>query len=59
METVTDGLWGGPVGAEDVRDAAGAGWRARRIHAGTAERCPSKDAGGPRNDRGLRMEIWR
>ncbi|MCS3861722.1 putative RNase H-like nuclease [Salinibacter ruber] len=59
IETVTDGLSGGPVGADDVLDAHAACWTARRIHAGTAERCPSKDAAAPRNDRGLRMEIWR
>jgi len=49
----------GPVGADDVLDAHAACWTARRLHAGTAERCPPSDAEAPRNARGLRMEIWR
>jgi predicted RNase H-like nuclease len=50
---------GGAVGADDVLDAHAACWTARRIRAGTAERCPPTDEPVPRNDRGLRMEIWR
>ncbi|MFP4228026.1 MAG: DUF429 domain-containing protein, partial [Salinivenus sp.] len=49
----------GSVGADDVLDAHAACWTARRIHRGTAERCPPTDTDAPRNARGLRMEIWR
>ena len=49
----------GPVGADDVLDAHAACWTARRIHEGTAERCPPRDEAAPRTARGLRMEIWR
>ena len=59
VETVLDVRPGGPLGADDVLDAHAACWTARRIHRGTAERCPPRDAPAPRNDRGLRMEIWR
>ena len=52
-------LAGGTLGADDVIDAHAACWTARRIHAGTAERCPPATEAAPRNARGLRMEIWR
>jgi predicted RNase H-like nuclease len=52
-------LAGGALGADDVIDAHAACWTARRIHAGTAERCPPTPDTAPRNARGLRMEIWR
>jgi predicted RNase H-like nuclease len=55
VEARTDG----PVGADDVLDAHAVCWTARRIHEGTADRCPPTDESAPRNDRGLRMEIWR
>lgn len=57
-DTIAD-LADGAVGADDVLDAHAACWTARRIHKGTAERCPSLDNAAPRNSRGLRMEIWR
>ena len=44
------------LGADDILDAHAVCWTAQRIRAGTAQRCPSDP---PRNDRGLRMEIWR
>jgi len=47
------------VGADDVIDAHAACWTARRIYEGTAERCPPRNESAPRNERGLRMEIWR
>lgn len=47
------------VGPDDVLDAHAACWTARRMHRGTAERCPPLDTDAPRNARGLRMEIWR
>ncbi len=50
---------GDGLGADDIIDAHVACWTARRIHDGTAERCPPQDAPPPRNSRGLRMEIWR
>jgi predicted RNase H-like nuclease len=50
---------GGPLGADDLLDAHAACWTARRVHAGRAERCPPCDEPPPRNDRNLRMEIWR
>ncbi|WP_103029439.1 DUF429 domain-containing protein [Salinibacter altiplanensis] len=59
VETVAAGLSDGPVGTDDVLDAHAACWTARRLHADTAERCPPRDDSAPRNDRGLRMEIWR
>lgn len=49
----------GPLEADDVLDAHAACWTAGRIRAGTAERCPPREETAPRNDRGLRMEIWR
>lgn len=49
----------GPLGADDVLDAYAACWTARRIGRGEAERCPPRDERAPRNQRGLRMEIWR
>lgn len=49
----------GSLGADDVLDAHAACWTARRIQDGTAKRCPPRDEQAPRNDRGLRMEIWR
>jgi len=42
-----------------VLDAHAACWTAQRMAQATAERCPSRNAEAPRNDRGLRMEIWR
>lgn len=50
---------GGALGADDLLDAHAACWTARRIYERTAERCPPRDEPAPRNDRGLRMEIWR
>lgn len=50
---------GGVLSADDILDAHAACWTARRIHAGTAERCPPRDVPAPRTARGLRMEIWR
>jgi predicted RNase H-like nuclease len=50
---------GGALGADDVIDAHAACWTARRIHEGTAERCPPRSDEAPTNARGLRMEIWR
>ena len=49
----------GALGADDLLDAHAACWTARRIYADTAERCPPCATRAPRNDRGLRMEIWR
>ncbi len=49
----------GTASLDDVLDAHAACWSARRLHQGTAERCPPVDADAPRNARGLRMEIWR
>ncbi len=49
----------GGAGADDVLDAHAACWTARRVYEGTAQRCPPADESAPRNDRGLRMEIWR
>jgi len=49
----------GDLGADDVLDAHAVCWTARRIHESTAERCPPQNEAAPRNDRGLRMEIWR
>jgi len=59
VRATLDMLATGPVGADDVLDAHAACWTARRLHDGTAERCPSRDEPAPRNNRGLRMEIWR
>jgi predicted RNase H-like nuclease len=59
VRAATDALSGGGVGVDDVLDAHAACWTARRLHEGTAERCPPCDEPAPRNDRGLRMEIWR
>jgi predicted RNase H-like nuclease len=59
VETTAATLAGGPLGPDDVIDAHAACWTARRLHDGTAERCPPRDESAPRNDRGLRMEIWR
>jgi predicted RNase H-like nuclease len=50
---------GGALGVDDLLDAHAACWTARRIHERKAERCPPRDEPAPRNDRGLRMEIWR
>ncbi len=44
------------LGADDMLDAHAVCWTAQRIRAGTAQRCPSDP---PRNECGLRMEIWR
>lgn len=49
----------GATGLDDVLDAHAACWTARRIHDGTAERCPPLPSPAPCNDRDLRMEIWR
>lgn len=59
VRTAIDDLRGTGVGADDVLDAHAACWTARRIHEGTAKRCPPHDEPAPRNARGLRMEIWR
>jgi len=59
IESVLSTLARGPLGADDVLDAHAACWTARRIYEGTAERCPPREETAPRNDRGLRMEIWR
>jgi predicted RNase H-like nuclease len=59
VEVTAAHLSGGELGADDVLDAYAACWTARRIHQGTAERCPPREDPAPRNDRGLRMEIWR
>ena len=59
VEVTAAHLSGGGLGADDVLDAHAACWTARRIHQGTAERCPPREDPAPRNDRGLRMEIWR
>jgi predicted RNase H-like nuclease len=49
----------GAVGADDLIDAHAACWTARRIHEGTAERCPPQTEPAPKSVQGLRMEIWR
>jgi|GEM_PF-127860 len=59
VEGVLEALPRGPLGADDVLDAHAACWTAQRIQSGTAERCPPRNETAPRNDRGLRMEIWR
>jgi len=59
LESILSSLTGRPLGADDVLDAHAACWTARRLLRGTAERCPPRDEPLPRNDRGLRMEIWR
>ena len=59
IESVLSALARGPIGADDVLDAHAACWTARCIYEGTAERCPPRDEPAPRNNRGLRMEIWR
>ena len=59
IESALSALPSGPLGTDDVLDAHAACWTARRIYEGTAERCPSRDEPAPRNNRGLRMEIWR
>ncbi|MFB6271338.1 MAG: DUF429 domain-containing protein [Salinibacter sp.] len=59
LESVLSALAKGALGADDVLDAHAACWTARRIHEGTANRCPPRDEPLPRNERGLRMEIWR
>lgn len=59
VEEAAETLPGGPLGTDDVLDAHAACWSARRIYRSTAERCPPRDDPTPRNDRGLRMEIWR
>jgi predicted RNase H-like nuclease len=52
-----DAYAGGDVGPDDVLDAHAVCWSAARIARGEAECLPSGET--PRNDRGLRMEIWR
>jgi predicted RNase H-like nuclease len=59
VRAAIDALSGGGVGPDDVLDAHAACWTARRLHEGTAERCPPRNEPAPHNDRGLRMEIWR
>lgn len=54
---VLERMVGGPLTADDVLDAHAVCWTARRIREGTAQRLPEDDV--PRNERGLRMEIWR
>ncbi len=58
VRAAIDGFADSVIGADDVLDAHAACWTARRIHDGTARRCPPRDASAPCNDRGLRMEIW-
>lgn len=59
IESTVSAHAGGALGPDDMIDAHAACWTARRIHDGTAERCPPCDDPAPRNARGLRMEIWR
>ena len=59
VRAAIDALTDSKVGADDVLDAHAACWTARRLHEGTAERCPPSNESAPRNERGLRMEIWR
>lgn len=59
VRAAMDAFTGSGVGADDVLDAHAACWTARRIWNGTAERCPPHNEPAPRNERGLRMEIWR
>jgi predicted RNase H-like nuclease len=59
VEDTVARIAGGSLGADDVLDAHAACWTARHIRDGTAKRCPPRDEQAPRNDRGLRMEIWR
>ena len=59
VRAVIDAFSGDGVEPDDVIDAHAACWTARRLHEGTAERCPPHDEPAPRNGRGLRMEIWR
>jgi predicted RNase H-like nuclease len=59
VAAAVEAMAAGPVGADDVLDAHAACWTARRVHEGTAERCPPTDEAAPRTARGLRMEIWR
>lgn len=60
VRTAIDTLAGeAAVGTDDILDAHATCWTARRIHNGMAERCPPLDEVAPRNDSGLRMEIWR
>jgi predicted RNase H-like nuclease len=59
VQAAIQALSGNEVAPHDVLDAHAACWTARRLHDGTAERCPPPDEPAPRNDRGLRMEIWR
>lgn len=47
------------VDPDDVLDAFATCWTAHRIQKGTASRCPPQDQNAPRNDRNMRMEIWR
>ena len=59
VTAAVEAMAAGPVGADDVLDAHAACWTARRVHEGTAKRCPPTDEAAPRTARGLRMEIWR
>lgn len=59
IRDVVDARAGGALGADDIIDAHAACWTARRMHEGTAERCPPLADEAPTNARGLRMEIWR
>ena len=59
LDEAVSALAGGTLGADDVLDAHAACWTARRVHEGTAERCPPCSEEAPTNARGLRMEIWR
>jgi predicted RNase H-like nuclease len=45
------------VSHDDILDAHATCWTARRLHQGAAQRLPADEP--PRNEKGLRMEIWR
>ena len=59
LDESVSALADGVLGADDVIDAHAACWTARRLHEGTAERCPPRSDEAPTNARGLRMEILR
>lgn len=59
LDGIIDSVSPKGVGVHDLLDAHAACWTARRIYEGTAQRCPSRETTAPRNDRDLRMEIWR
>ncbi len=59
IEDVVASLSTAGLGRDDVLDAHAACWTARRMHEGTAERCPPTTEAAPKSAQGLRMEIWR